>query len=357
MPSKQPSMDKLQAVAEIAEKRYLHRPNVTGVDIGYRWKDGKRTDEIAVRVHVKEKIPPHALEAAEVIPETIDDIPIDVIEARYRPGDKNALPARESTPAGHRTRRDPLFPGISVCHKDSTAGTLGAFVIDLVSGNPGILSNWHVLAGATARPGDAILQPGPFDGGRNPQDAVAALERMLLNADGDAAIALLNGSRGWSPVIFGTDQLLLGTKRANLGDVLIKSGRTTGVTRGKVDGFGVYTIQYDVGPKSIKGFKLVARKDGNPDNEEISSGGDSGSIWYDETDLKAVGLHFAGETDPNPREENARLSCRFCLPRAEHSTCRSPRFGVRGSNDRRSRAVRWLTGLWTPPCNHRVVAG
>jgi hypothetical protein len=38
---------------------------------------------------------------------------------------------------------------------------------------------------------------------------------------------------------------------------------------------------------------------------EVSKGGDSGSVWVNEDNNKAIGLHFAGETDPSPTSEFA----------------------------------------------------
>ncbi len=46
----------------------------------------------------------------------------------------------------------------------------------------------------------------------------------------------------------------------------------------------------------------------NPNDEEISSGGDSGSLWYDPDSLEGVGLHFAGETNNLPSAEHA-IAC------------------------------------------------
>lgn len=37
-------------------------------------------------------------------------------------------------------------------------------------------------------------------------------------------------------------------------------------------------------------------------------GGDSGSVWLRESNNRAIGLHFAGETDPMPASENAICS-------------------------------------------------
>jgi endonuclease G len=307
MPS--PSPDQLQNVYDKVVKKYGKRDNVTGVDVGYRYDKGKRTKQMAVRIHVREKIPEHALEEDEIFPKKIDEVPIDVIEAVYTPHPQTSAPEPEPEVVDRRVRFDPLRPGISVGHESVSAGTLGAIVYDRQTSRRGILSNWHVLAGSNdARPGDPIVQPGPRHGGRAPQDTVATLERFLLGPQGDAAFAVLNASRGADDAQLETGVRVTAVRRVRVGDVVTKSGRTTGVTRGLVEGIGQYTLTYSVGTRTIAGFKVVAEEDGNPNDLEISSGGDSGSLWYGVEDGVGVGLHFAGETDATPGEEHA-LAC------------------------------------------------
>ena len=203
----------------------------------------------------------------------------------------------------------PIQPGLSVGHHNVSAGTLGAMVFDRETGKPGILSNWHVLVGSSAaKPGDPILQPGRADGGTNVQNVVATLTRSILDENGDAAVALLNGTRRFVAEQFGSGVSLASARTVRRDDIVEKSGRTSGVTRGRVDGVGRYFIDYSVGRVGVDGFKIVTIKKGNPDNEEISSPGDSGSVWYSPVSKEALGLHFAGETDFEPGEEHA-LAC------------------------------------------------
>lgn len=286
--------------------RYAHRDNVTGIDIGYKYRNGQPTKIIAIRLHVKEKIPKSGLEASELFPEEIEGFPVDVIQGNYKPGAQHE-PIAE--PTNRTTRFSRLQPGISVAHLRVTAGTLGMFVKDRRSGKPAILSNWHVLAGSgSASPGDAIVQPGPYDGGRAPRDTVGTLERMILDRDGDAAIAIVNNARPFDPSILDLGIIPDTLADPQIGDEVVKSGRTTQVTRGRVDGKGRYFITYPVGRVGIDGFIIVPRTKDNPTNEEISSAGDSGSIWIKDGTRTAVGLHFAGETDPRPGEEHA-IAC------------------------------------------------
>ena len=70
-----------------------------------------------------------------------------------------------------QTRQRPLRIGVSVGHFTITAGTLGSFAVYRKTGEVVILSNNHVLANENrARAGDAVLQPGKYDGGRRTRD-------------------------------------------------------------------------------------------------------------------------------------------------------------------------------------------
>lgn len=306
-PQAEPTQEQLEAAYTKAVKAYAHRPNVTGVDIGFRYKDQKRLESFGVRIHVKEKIPKTALEADELLPQEIDGVPVDVVQAVYK---AHALMAHiEPEGIARKSRLDPVQPGISVSHPNVTSGTIGAVVYDRTTGHRGILSNWHVLVGsANAKPGDPVVQPGRKWGGRVPADRIGRLERFLLDQYGDAAFAILNGVRKVEARQAETDLEIAEARKVKPGEVLEKSGATTAMTRGKVDGVGQYTLDYAVGPRTITGFKITAEKDGNPDGLEISSGGDSGAVWYSPEDKMGVGLHFAGETDTSPIEEHA-LAC------------------------------------------------
>jgi hypothetical protein len=80
-----------------------------------------------------------------------------------------------------KERFRPIIPaGVSIGHYKVTAGTFGVMVTDKTTGERFILSNNHVLANSNnAVIGDTILQPGAIDGGLNPGDKVATLERFV----------------------------------------------------------------------------------------------------------------------------------------------------------------------------------
>lgn len=184
-----------------------------------------------------------------------------------------------------------LQPGVCVGRHGTpeATGTLGAIVFDR-RGRPGILSNWHVLAGGVeARDGDAIVQPSDLCRDPN-QRIVARLSRRhcLLGIHGDAAFAPLEPGVAWTLEPLGTELRLGGARRARLGEVLEKSGSKTAITRGLVDGLGRYFMVLDDERVAIDGFRLIPQGAG----DIIAHGGDSGAVWYDSGACLGVGLHF-----------------------------------------------------------------
>ncbi len=268
------------------------------MDFGLPEHDGQTAeDELAVRVHVRKKMPLSTLESLGIprIPTTIHEFRTDVLEGTYRPqlwwGNPAARPAADP----RLGRADPLRGGISISdERHYSAGTLGAKVIDRATGAEMILGNWHVLAGDwIAQPGQRIYQPGRLDGGIA-ADTVATLTRHAMSSSFDAAVATLNGSR---PLV--NDQLGLGRPsgvvRATLGLEVAKSGRTTAVTHGQVTGLeGVAQLTYAGIPRLIRQVVTISPIWG----QEVSRPGDSSSLWLGRDSKLALGLHFAGSDVP-----------------------------------------------------------
>ncbi|ACQ82175.1 conserved hypothetical protein [Beutenbergia cavernae DSM 12333] len=206
-------------------------------------------------------------------------------------------PVPQAQATGETGRVRPLRPGLSIAHVDVTAGTLGAFVT--YDGARHVLSNHHVLVGSSGQPGDAVLQPGPFDGGSDPADRIGALAHLVPlvageEAEVDAALASLDAPDDVDPAYPGGT--LTGTSEVEGGEGVEKIGRTTGVTRGRVTAIEVDDLLVDYG-EGLGTLSFSGQIEVEGEGEEsFSDGGDSGSLVYLRSGMAAVGLLFAGST-------------------------------------------------------------
>ncbi|MCL4515554.1 MAG: S1 family peptidase [Firmicutes bacterium] len=305
-------MEKLQKTLEKKKKHLLNLPNVVGVGVGYKQVGGVTTTQPAIVVLVEKKVPSAQLLPNQMVPQAVDDVATDVIQVgKLRFLEQLAKPGPELQKADPRrtAKVRPAQPGVSIAHYKATAGTFGAVVVDRRSRELLILSNNHVLANSTngrdrlAKKGDAILQPGPYDGG-SMADAIATLERFVpirakkirrFNALGTNRENLVDAAVGrpLSPdLISGAIMdigLVTGIAEASAGMSVRKSGRTTGLTEEKVLVVGA-TVNVSYGPDREATFagQIVAGP--------MSAGGDSGSLVVDEG-ARAVGLLFAGSEE------------------------------------------------------------
>lgn len=316
-----------------AKRKFLNKPGVTAVTIGFKETEGRFNikSEPVLRIHVEEKLDSYDVDRVDLVPQEFMGLSTDVVERSHKPyarlmGDFEPLP-------GVTKRSDLLYPALSVGHGDITAGTLGAIVYDKTTGAEAILSNWHILMGASGVIGDPIYQPGPYDLGLEKDDPiwerheVANLTRGFVDERGDAAIAIINTQREASETHPIENRVInpVVDDYPRLGEILEKDGRTTGHTSARVTAMGFFNIKYDgiVGLVSMAGFEL--RPINHPldydNNIEISAGGDSGAIWYrhvrrprakDSEEIMentvAVGLNTGGEMSGIPSEESA-IAC------------------------------------------------
>ncbi len=308
---------------EVRQAKTLHqsslmtKPNVVGVGVGFKETQGKTTGELCVKVLVNRKLATDTLQAEELVPKAFDEIRTDVIEV----GELRAF----QTPT---SRWRPAPGGVSIGHYQITAGTLGCIVRDRDTGERLILSNNHVLANSNnAKIGDAILQPGPYDGGKVATDTIATLLRFIpiqyTTAPGTCSTANLYVMLGnMIAIALGSSHRLEMTKiqatpnkidaalarptkdsdvldeirnigavsgvvDAELGMPLRKSGRTTDFTTDQVRVLdATVTVSYGEGLDASFEEQIVAGP--------MSQGGDSGSLVMHGESQNAVGLLFAG---------------------------------------------------------------
>jgi len=295
---------------------FLETPpaNVVGLAEGIKWKNGQPTGEPALLVLVTHKQDKDQLSPANLVPGKLGEMQTDVLAVGHVfAGGCEAAGAGIQT-LGKRSR--PAQGGYSVGHKNITAGTIATCVYDILPGGSTsqpshgvgipskfyILSNNHVLANSNAGAiGDAVLQPGPYDGGIDPADRIATLSRFIpitfnpptalarQNNLVDCALAEgpfddLNREIYWNGYVRGW------RRKANVtvGTVVKKTGRTTNFTTGRITAVNA-TIDVGYGGGRVARFKdqIVTTN--------MSAGGDSGSLVMT-LDNIAVGLLFAGSS-------------------------------------------------------------
>ncbi len=317
------SLDDLRALKRVAARRWLGAKfspkqapgglflaaaaaaksasrQVHAVGVGRKLGEGGVVGPMCVRFYVVQKLPASWLGKKDLLPPTLDGIDTDVIEAG-----RAYFSATAPCSTSRRQRLRPLPGGVSVAHRDVTAGTSAGLVKSRRASEAGlrfILSNNHVLANINAGvAGDAILQPGPLDGGVA-ADAVATLRRFVKLKFGpegrnrvDAAIARVDAKIEALERICSIGRVK-GTAAASEGLLVRKHGRTTGYTEGVIDDLAMDVV---VGmdhqdPSKVAGFVDQLRITVAPGFQSFAEGGDSGSLVLRKGKLEAVALYFAG---------------------------------------------------------------
>lgn len=286
----------LTAAAESVHKEarpWTRGKGIQGVGIGNKITDHEQLDELVLKVYVEKKLPANRVE--NLVPKTVDitgltPLPTDVEEIGKVKKEPNT------------TRVRPAIPGFSVGHVNITAGTLGCLVRKRGDRETlYILSNSHVLANeGTGAKGDAIVQPGPYDGGKNPADLIANLtqwQSFTFTAATypnlvDAAIAKVASRATVTSAI-----RLIGVPKGvdfkvRRGMKVQKTGRTTDYTIGIVKDVNYRTFLRYKKPPPDTGTGRVGFRD-QVLCTRFTDGGDSGSAVLNMA-KKVVGLHFAG---------------------------------------------------------------
>ena len=290
-------MTQVKQAAEKARQALLARKGVVGVGHGLKRTRGKLTEIPCVVVYVARKAPMSALSAAEVIPQELDGAPTDVVEVRT----VDALIFH----AEYAQRKRPCPGGYSIGHPLVTAGTLGLPVV-MRDGRRALLTNAHVAAphwAGEVKAGDPVCQPGPYDGGR-PEDAVARLLAWAPIDPGkpnraDCALAAIDEPAvDWR--IEGIPSVYEKAGEAQPGEPVVKVGRTTGLTKGRIVVIGA-AVNVNYGAPSTgsgQGFTALFTDQleiMSTEAKPFSRGGDSGSAILSEDGKAVLGLLFAGD--------------------------------------------------------------
>jgi hypothetical protein len=194
-----------------------------------------------------------------------------------------------------------LAVGASVGHVLCSAGTLGFFARRTADDTLGFVSNNHVIAAEDeGEDGDDVLHPGIADGGNRELDVVAKLAGDYPRLDVDDLIVdcafarLRDGISFDAATIHGDLRLKADPVPAELQRDVLKKGRSTDLTRGRISAFAMdhCDIEYDSGILIFNRQIEIASIGDQP----FSKPGDSGSLVVS-PDGHPVGLLAAATLD------------------------------------------------------------
>jgi hypothetical protein len=284
--------------SSVAQAQNLESPGIVGVGVS---SNVPGLDSLVVFVQnagSQDEVRREIVDSMGVQAASNDDLPVEIIVT-------GVIEAYTS----NRSKFRPAPAGTSTGHFKITAGTIGGWAVGRGSRSNRLLmvSNNHVLANSNSGVyGDNILQPGPADGGVNPADRIAILERFVtINFSGGNNY--VDCATGWCyPNLVLRKHVYHGgttvAKYLRVGSAIVapqvnmivgKTGRTTDLTQGRINAVGVVTnVNYGGGKVGhfVDQFSVLS-VNANP----FSAGGDSGSfVWQWVNGMPVVGLLFAG---------------------------------------------------------------
>ena len=286
-------MKKIIKARKKLEKLYLKDNNVTGVDIGYKIKDGEFTDQLTLRIFVKKKVDKSILKKNQIIPKKYKNIETDIIEGEYH-FQRNWSP----NVASDLKQYEILKGGIQIATGKGDTGTLGMLVKDNKTNRPALLTNRHVF-GYKPQIGEPIYQPNEQSG-----NLIAKIERISKKQSSDnttymdAAIALIEEGYKISNEVQDVGKITginpIDTAAEFEKYSVSKRGRTTQLTHGFTAGMrGTHKITEEGKEKVLYASNCI---DISPDlgfHGKFSYSGDSGSVIVDDKN-RVMALLFGG---------------------------------------------------------------
>jgi hypothetical protein len=280
--------EKALQVLKKYEKKLRQYNGVYDVGVGFPIV-GKDMDFncIAILVYVHQKKASASLPPSEQIPKSLEGIPVDVIESN-----PTQQPSLDDVIEGVY---NPLLGGIQIGNgRLKGGGTLGLIVKQKGNPNKVGLTNYHVIKRKDGMRGNPIIQPAFKEA--NDRFTIGKLHRW--NKKLDCAVFELNDKREniATNSIFNIAGKIKQLQNPYIGMRVTKSGATTKITHGIIS---------SVSSDGVK-VRVVPNPDKPASNNEITSAGDSGSVWVtDEPIPKAVALHWGGDKANNGNTEFA----------------------------------------------------
>lgn len=270
-------MSDAQALKKKFADQILQDGNVSSVGVGVD-DDGNEVMVIGVK---------HKTQALSSVPDSLsegDDYVIQEV-GEFVP---ETVGAHVVPQADRKTRHRPVPGGVSVGHESVTAGTTSYLLSD--GSTQYTASNNHIYAAINqGQQGDPILQPGSADGGTGDDQSATLVDYVPIENGVTVDVAWASQDVEHTTELLGVGKPAGEPRRVEVGDVLVKSGRTTGVTEGTVQQVNV-SVDVNFGDPGI------IRMEDQIITGDMSDPGDSGSAALIKGEGVPGGLLFAGST-------------------------------------------------------------
>lgn len=279
---------KILEVKHAYEDELLALKDVHAVSIGYKEVNSVKTDTLAIVIHIKQKEEEAYLDSDQIIPPFIEGIPTDVVEMPpfdYIPTEFDEDEINTSNIDGKKYRPVPGGVEIYMPRTEVNGGicTSGMYAQSIKEGDSAsdlyLLTNAHCLREVN----QAVMQPISD----NPEELIAFSSRVIDNNRIDGGIAKMTSYENADPfaiVDLGQITGVYDITIDNLGEKVVKRGRTSGITIGIIDYVFVTIID--------KKDQIVVRGE-----VPFAEPGDSGSavlMYEGEHENNVMGLLWGG---------------------------------------------------------------
>ena len=280
------------------KNRLLAIPGVNDLGVGFKFTGKKYTDELAIVIEVKERYLAQYQKETEIIPQTIEGIPINIIPSPVPEllnfSQDDLHPKHKEISDNRNIFYKELVGGIRIRNqkRNGYGGTLGTVVYDRDTNLPYGITARHVLIpnrSISLWKSAPVIQP---DKARISKAKIGSvyfnrkkeLDCIRFRLNKNRAINQEQSCIGLKGKISGIEtEIICGTK-------VMKSGATTGITYGIIVCESLCQNRFVIFPD--KDYTLV--------DDELSLAGDSGAIWVlNDGSMKAIGLHSLGNRRKN----------------------------------------------------------
>ncbi len=276
---------RLYKEAQLVAQQFMGRDGVVDVELGYKHKNGKITKDLSIRIRVDKKKDERVLKKKDILPKIFKGFNIDVLESKVKLQNKRVV--------DNKSLVRPVIGGVQIqselYNSNTNWGTLGCCL--MIENHLLAFTNYHVLFGGSTPQFVADNFVGKLQVYQNLNSAnnQIGIVTNLYSQELDYATFALQTSVDQAQSINALNGQLSSYIYPQINMPLVKSGASTGVTYGIIDGRSCI----DCSVFSIR----VDSNYSNPNNM-ISDYGDSGSVWLlnDGSEvLKPIALHFGGD--------------------------------------------------------------